>query len=118
MTTKIASVNDAESARSTGVAISDLSLDWLKIIDSLKMHCEFAEDQQLAKYLGIQPIQLSEFRSGRINLAMIAKIKALDSLGFHLAAEIFELLLNDENAERQRRARERQAKKLAEARSS
>ena len=89
-------------------------IDWVGMLEHLKTKCGFSEDKQLAQYMDIPSSTLSSVRRGRAELGMIAKFRLLDRYGFHLVAEAAELLMTDEMAAKARRARYRQAQKLAE----
>ncbi|MBM2886398.1 hypothetical protein JFK97_18570 [Chromobacterium phragmitis] len=87
-------------------------IEWIPVIDSIKVELEFAEDRQLADFLGIAPSTLSECRSGRLNLSPLAKLQVLIQLGFCKTEDARQILLQEEVAEKKRRAKERQDKKL------
>lgn len=110
---RISSLDEAARVIESRAPISGVSFDWNGILDSLKASCGFREEKELADYLGIKPLQLSEFRCGRTKLVWLAKVKALDALGFHKTAEAFQLLFAEEQAEKLERARRRAAKRRA-----
>ena len=89
-------------------------IDWVGMLEHLKTKCGFSEDKQLAQYMDIPSSTLSSVRRGRAELGMIAKFRLLDRYGFHLVAEAAELLMTDEMAAKARRARYRQARRLAD----
>lgn len=110
----IASVSAANEARRSRVPLDAIRFDWGGVLDSIKEACGFSEEKELAGYLGISAVQLSEFRSGRTNLLWLAKLRALDALGFHKTSEVIELLLMEDKKERAARARRKRAKQIAD----
>lgn len=111
MNSQIRSIVDAKSL----IQVDDKNapvIEWISVIDSIKEELEFAEDRQLAEYLGIAPSTLSECRSGRLNLSPLAKLQVLIQLGFCKTEDARQILLQEEVAEKKRRAKERQDKKL------
>lgn len=111
MNSQIRSVADARHFIQADRGVAPV-IEWIPVIDSLKEELEFAEDRQLANYLGIAPSTLSECRSGRLNLSPIAKLQVLIELGFSRTEDAHQILLQEEVAEKNRRAKERQDKKL------
>lgn len=89
---------------------------WLDALESLKKSAGFIEDKELSAYLGIPPSTLSDFRRGKAEVSSRIKLRILDHLGFHRIASGIEFLLRDETAAASKRARQRQARKIAEQR--
>ena len=92
-------------------------IDWVGLLDHLKMKCGFVEDLQLCQYMNIPASTLSRLRKGKAELGMLAKFRLLDRYGFHLIAEAAEILMSDQMAAKARRARQRQARRLVEEKS-
>jgi transcriptional regulator with XRE-family HTH domain len=90
------------------------SIRWLEALDSLKNATGLIEDKQFADYLKISTSTLSDFRRGKSEISGRIKLRILDHLGFHTIASGLEFFLRDELAAVARRARQRQAKKIAE----
>jgi len=91
---------------------------WLEALDSLKNELGFIEDKQLADYLKIPSSTLSDFRRGKSEISGRIKLRILDHLGFHSIASGLEFFLRDEMAAAAKRARQRQARKIAEKNSN
>lgn len=90
------------------------SIRWLNALESLKRSAGFVEDKDLAAYLKIPPSTLSDFRRGKAEISGRIKLKLLDHLGFHSIVSGMEYLLRDETAAAVKRARQRQARKIAD----
>lgn len=90
------------------------SIRWLEALESLKRSAGFIEDKELAAYLGIPPSTLSDFRRGKAEISSRIKLRILDHLGFHRIVTGIEFLLKDEAAAALKRARQRQARKIAD----
>ena len=90
------------------------SIRWLNALESLKRSAGFVEDKDLAAYLKIPPLTLSDFRRGKAEISGRIKLKLLDHLGFHSIVSGMEYLLRDETAAAVKRARQRQARKIAD----
>lgn len=90
------------------------SIKWLNALESLKRSAEFVEDKDLAAYLKVPPSTLSDFRRGKAEISSRIKLKLLDHLGFHSIVSGIEYLLRDETAAALKRARLRQARKIAD----
>jgi hypothetical protein len=97
-----------------GLLGEDGLIDWHKALDRLHRATGLVEDKELASYLSLAPSSLSEFRTGVGALPFMAKLRILDAIGFHTLAQALEFLEPEELAAKSRRARERQAKKLAQ----
>ena len=89
-------------------------IDWVGLIDHLKTKCGFTEDRQLCQYMNIPSSTLSSVRRGKAELGMLAKFRLLERYGFHPVSEAAEILMTDEMAAKARRARYRQAQRLAD----
>lgn len=90
------------------------SIRWLNALESLKRSAGFVEDKDLAAYLKVPPSTLSDFRRGKAEVSGRIKLKLLDHLGFHSIVSGIEYLLRDETAAAVKRARQRQARKIAD----
>jgi hypothetical protein len=90
------------------------SIRWLNALESLKRSAGFIEDKDLAAYLKVPPSTLSDFRRGKAEISGRIKLKLLDHLGFHSIVSGMEYLLRDETAAAVKRARQRQARKIAD----
>lgn len=90
------------------------SIKWLNALESLKKSAGFIEDKDLAAYLKVPPSTLSDFRRGKAEISGRIKLKLLDHLGFHSIVSGIEYLLRDETAAAVKRARQRQARKIAD----
>lgn len=90
------------------------SIKWLSALESLKKSAGFVEDKDLAAYLKVPPSTLSDFRRGKAEISSRIKLKLLDHLGFHSIVWGIEYLLRDESAAALKRARQRQARKIAD----
>lgn len=90
------------------------SIRWIDALDSLKRSSGLVEDKDLAAYLSIPPSTLSDFRRGKAEISSRIKLKILDYLGFHQIAAGIEFLMRDESAAAAKRARQRQARKMAD----
>lgn len=106
--------SDYSGSDSDFIDTSSGSIRWMAALDSLKDAAGFAEDKQLADYLQIPTSTLSDFRRSKTEMTGRVKLKILDHLGFHKISSCIEFFLKDETAASLKRARQRQAKKLAE----
>ena len=117
--TAIQIVESGEMSEPIEVAFIDRGtglVKWLDALESLKKSAGFIEDKELAAYLGIPPSTLSDFRRGKAEISSRIKLRILDHLGFHRIASGIEFLLRDETAAATKRARQRQARKIADQR--
>ncbi|HNV58023.1 MAG TPA: helix-turn-helix domain-containing protein [Rhodoferax sp.] len=89
------------------------SIKWLEALESLKRSAGFVEDKELASYLGIPSSTLSDFRRNKAEISGRIKLKILDHLGFFSIVSGIEFLLRDEHAAAVKRAKQRQARKIA-----
>lgn len=113
----IQAVEDERSFTENNLNLYDTSsgsIKWVEALDSLKVAAGFIEDKQLANYLQIPTSSLSDFRLSKVEMSGRIKLKILDHLGFHRVSSVIEFFLKDETAASLKRARQRQAKKLAE----
>ncbi len=94
--------------------LSTGSIRWIDALDALKTSAGFVEDKQLADYLKISTSTLSDFKRGKSEISGRIKLKILDFLGFHTITSGLEFFLRDELAAVAKRARQRQAKKIAQ----
>ena len=66
------------------------------IIEKLKKRFNFSSDKAVADHLKISKQNLSDYKSGRRDLSIAAKIRAWDSLGYAITRDMLLSLLGDE----------------------